>query len=80
MSESTDPGYITVQGNDIFKGNDVTIDIYEKDIVSAMNPVINRILKMVEFNIKRLRIQSMMRLTESGICLSGGRRSNIRDR
>ncbi|MBN1904437.1 MAG: rod shape-determining protein [Deltaproteobacteria bacterium] len=72
MGESKDPRYVTIQGNDIFKGNDVTIDINENDIVSAMNPVINRILKMVEFNIRRLPNSVYDEITESGICLSGG--------
>jgi rod shape-determining protein MreB len=72
MGESTDPRYITAKGNDIFKGNDVTIDINEKDIVTAMTPVLNRILKMVEFNIRRLPNSVYDEITESGICLSGG--------
>jgi rod shape-determining protein MreB len=70
--ESQNPRYITIQGNDIFKGNDVTIDISEKDIVSAMEPVINRILKMVEFNIKKLSSSVYDEIIESGVCLTGG--------
>ncbi len=70
--ESQNPRYITIQGNDIFKGHDVTTDISEKDIVNAMEPVINRILKMVKFNLKRLSGSVYDEITESGICLSGG--------
>lgn len=72
MGESKDPRYVTIQGNDIFKGSEVTIDINETDIISAMDPVINRILKMVEFNIRRLPNSVYDEITESGICLSGG--------
>jgi rod shape-determining protein MreB len=70
--ESQNSRYITIRGNDIFKGNDVTIDINEKDIVNAMKPVINRILKMVDFNIRRLPEPVYNELIDTGICLSGG--------
>lgn len=66
------PKYIKLHGNDIFKGTDVTVDINEKDIISALEPVINRILKMIEYNIKKLPYSVLSELTESGICLSGG--------
>lgn len=72
IGESEHPKYIEVQGNDIFRGNEVTIEISEQDIISAMTPVINRILKMVEFNIKRLPGSVYDEIIESGICLSGG--------
>jgi rod shape-determining protein MreB and related proteins len=70
--ESQNPRYITVKGNDIFGGSDVKIDICEKDIVSAMEPVINRIMKMVEFNLKRLSGSVYNEIVDSGVCLSGG--------
>jgi rod shape-determining protein MreB and related proteins len=70
--ESINSRYITIQGNDIFKGNDVTIDISEKGIIIAMEPVINRILKMVEFNVKRLSGSIYNEIIDTGVCLSGG--------
>lgn len=70
--ESRNARYITIKGNDIFRGNDVTVDICERDIIIAMEPVINRILKMVEVNIKKLSGSVYDEIIESGVCLSGG--------
>ena len=64
--------YITVHGNDIFSGANVTVNVNEKDIINAMEPVINRILKMIESNIKKLHTSVLNEIADSGICLSGG--------
>lgn len=66
------PKFITVSGNDIFKGHVETINVNELDIISALEPVINKILKMIEFNIKNLSKPVFNEILESGICLSGG--------
>ncbi|MBN1545480.1 MAG: rod shape-determining protein, partial [Syntrophaceae bacterium] len=66
------PKLITVSGNDIFKGRKVTITVNEQDIISALEPVIDKILKMIELNLRKLSKPASSEILESGICLSGG--------
>ncbi|MBN1831417.1 MAG: rod shape-determining protein [Deltaproteobacteria bacterium] len=63
---------ITVIGNDILKGDKVTINVKEQDIINALEPVINKILKMIELNLRKLSMSISSEILESGICLSGG--------
>ena len=66
------PKLITVSGNDIVKGRKVTITVNEQDIISALEPVIDKILKMIELNLRKLSEPASSEILESGICLSGG--------
>jgi len=63
---------ITVSGNDIVKGCKVTINVNEQDIIRALEPVIHKILKMIDINLKRLPKLVFSEVLESGVCLSGG--------
>jgi len=72
QEKSFNPKFITVNGNDIVKGHKVTIDVNEQDILSAMEPVINKILKMIEINLRKLSMPVFSEILKSGICLSGG--------
>ncbi len=63
---------ITVTGNDIFKGHKSTVNIRERDIINSIEPVIDKILKMIEFNLNRIPEAFSDEISESGICLSGG--------
>ena len=70
--ESHNSGEITIQGNDIFKGNEATALIIRNDIARAMEPVIKRILNMVKTNTNRIPGSIYAEITDSGICLTGG--------
>ena len=72
QGQSFNPKLIKVNGNDIFKGHKVTINVNEQDIISALEPVINKILKMIELNLSKLSMTISSEILESGICLSGG--------
>ncbi|MFN2304623.1 MAG: rod shape-determining protein, partial [Anaerolineales bacterium] len=72
QKQSFNPKVITVIGNDIFKGHEVTIRVNEQDIINALEPVINKILKMIEYNLNKLSMTISSEILESGICLSGG--------
>ena len=66
------PNVITASGTDIFKGRKVIIEVNEQDIISAMAPIIDKILKNIELCLRRLPKSFSGEVLESGICLSGG--------
>ncbi|MBN1931558.1 MAG: rod shape-determining protein [Desulfobacterales bacterium] len=70
--QTLDPKTITVRGMDIIKKCLVAIDVNKLDIVSAMEPVIHKILKMIDSGLKKLPQTISSEVLESGICLSGG--------
>lgn len=72
QEEPLTPNVITASGMDIFTGRKVTIEVNEHDIISAMEPVIYKILKNIEFSLRRLPKPVSSEILESGICLSGG--------
>ena len=72
QEQSFNPKMIKVNGNDIFNGHKVTINVNEQDIINALEPVINKILKMIELNLSKLSMTISSEILESGICLSGG--------
>ncbi|MFH1673790.1 MAG: rod shape-determining protein [Pseudomonadota bacterium] len=63
---------ITVNGIDIIKRCRVTIEVNNKDIISAMEPVVYKILKMIKFGLQKLPESASCEILESGICLTGG--------
>lgn len=63
---------IKVKGIDIIKRREVTIMISNKEIVSAMEPVISKILRMIDTSLKKLPGDVYHEILESGICLTGG--------
>lgn len=66
------PKLITVSGNDIVRGCKVTINVNEQDIIRALEPVIYKILKMIERSLRKLSKPVSCEILESGVCLSGG--------
>jgi len=63
---------ITVDGIDIIKSCEVTIEVNSKEIVSALEPVVYKILRMIEFALQKLPERVADEISESGICLTGG--------
>ncbi len=61
-----------VTGFDIIKRCKANILVKEKDIISAIEPVLNKIIKMIEISLKRLPEKIYCEILESGICLTGG--------
>lgn len=72
QGQPSSPKLITVSGMDIVKRCKVTIDVNKQDIISAMEPVVHRILKMIDGGLRKLPKTISSELLESGICLSGG--------
>ncbi len=63
---------ITVNGIHIIKRCRVTIEVKSKDIVNAMEPVIYKILRMIENSLQKLPDNISREILDSGICLTGG--------
>lgn len=63
---------ITVKGMDIIKRREVSIEVNNKDIISAMEPVVYKILKMIKLGLQKLPESTSREILESGICLTGG--------
>jgi len=72
QGQTVNPKLITVSGNDVIKGSKVTINVNEQDIIKALEPVICKILKMIELSLKRLSKSVSCEILESGVCLTGG--------
>jgi rod shape-determining protein MreB len=63
---------ITVYGIHIVKRCKVAVEVKNKDILNAMEPVIQKILKMIVIGLKKLPNHISSELMDSGICLTGG--------
>jgi rod shape-determining protein MreB len=61
-----------VDGIDIIKRREVTIEVNSKEIVSALEPVVYKILRMIEFALQKVPARIADEISESGICLTGG--------
>jgi len=72
LEEAFTPKLITVTGMDIIKGSKVIINVNEQDIIIAMEPVVHKILKMINLCLRKLPESVSCEVLESGICLSGG--------
>jgi rod shape-determining protein MreB len=72
QGQSFSPKLITVCGMDIVKGYKVAVNVNQQDIISAMKPVVQKILKMINFGLRQLPESASCEVLESGICLSGG--------
>jgi rod shape-determining protein MreB len=66
------PKLIAVEGIDIFQRRKVTIEVNNQCVISAMEPVVNRILRMIESGLKKLPQNISREISDSGICLTGG--------
>jgi len=64
--------FINARGVDIIKRFDVRINIDSNDVISAMTPIINKIIKMIEISLQKLPENIFCEIIESGICLTGG--------
>jgi rod shape-determining protein MreB len=65
-------GFINAGGVDMNKRCEVTIKIDSNDVISAMAPVVNKIIKMIETGLQKLPENIYCEIIESGICLTGG--------
>jgi len=63
---------ITVKGIDIVRRREVSITVSNMEIISAIEPVIFKILKMIEVSLQKLPENVYHEIFESGICLTGG--------
>ncbi len=74
ISNGQDHSYksFDVVGIDIVKRCKTSILVDKKDIISAMEPVLEKIIKMIEDSLKKLPEKTYCEIFESGICLTGG--------
>lgn len=63
---------ITVTGMNIIKRRRVSIEVECREVVVAMEPVISRMLEMIEYGLRLLPENTACEIVESGICLTGG--------
>jgi rod shape-determining protein MreB len=63
---------IFINGINIIKRCEVSIEVNTQTIINAMIPAMDKILKMIDMNIKKMPEEIFCELTESGICLTGG--------
>lgn len=74
MSNHQEPHrkFVNVRGIDILRRSEVSINVNSDDIVFAMTPVINKILRMIEVGLQKVPESIFCEILESGICLTGG--------
>jgi rod shape-determining protein MreB len=64
--------WVCASGIDLIKRDEVRIKIKSRDIVEALLPVVNKMMRMVEIGLKKLPENIYCEILESGICLTGG--------
>jgi rod shape-determining protein MreB len=72
QQESSVSRPISVSGIDIVKRCRVHVEIHSGDIITALKPVIQKILKLIVESLQRLPENISCEIGESGICLTGG--------
>jgi rod shape-determining protein MreB len=65
-------GSWSVTGFDIVKRRKVEVVVQGKDVITALEPVLQKIIKMIEAGLKRLPERIHAEIVESGIWLTGG--------
>jgi len=63
---------ITVRGIDIMKRREVKIEVDSMEIIKALEPVADKILRMIDSGLRQLPERLAGEIAESGICLTGG--------
>lgn len=63
---------IRVKGIDIVQRREVAIEVSNMEIIGAIEPVIYKILKMIETGLRKLPENIYHEISKSGICLTGG--------
>ena len=63
---------ITVEGIDIAKRRVVSIEVGNEETLAAIEPIVSRILKMIQVALRKLPEHISCEVLESGICLTGG--------
>ncbi|HSH14175.1 MAG TPA: rod shape-determining protein, partial [Desulfurivibrionaceae bacterium] len=63
---------LTVTGIDTIKRGRVSIEVECRDLVGAMEPVIVKMLGMIDSGLRQLPENTACEIVESGICLTGG--------
>jgi rod shape-determining protein MreB and related proteins len=63
---------IKVEGIDIIKRREAAVDVTRREIIKALEPVIYRILRMIQTGVARLSEKTLSELQDTGIILTGG--------
>lgn len=67
-----EPRLLTLRGIDIIRRHQVEIAVRQQEVVGAMEPVLAKILRMIETSLRRLPERFAAEVYDSGICLTGG--------
>lgn len=71
-SEGMQKKLVHVSGIDVVKRCEASVDVENGEVIAAMTPILNKILKMIENGLKRLPEKTYCEILASGICLTGG--------
>ncbi|ADK85552.1 cell shape determining protein MreB/Mrl [Desulfarculus baarsii DSM 2075] len=63
---------MSFNGMDIIKRRKVAVELGSDEIVAAMEPVVNRIIKMIQQSLRGLAPEIRRDVTAAGLCLTGG--------
>ncbi|MEW6518306.1 MAG: rod shape-determining protein [Thermodesulfobacteriota bacterium] len=63
---------INAEGLDMVKRREVSIEVQHAEIHSALEPVLAKMLKMIESGLRKLPDRVAREIVEPGICLTGG--------
>jgi len=72
---SDDPpaeGKIKAVGMGIVSGREMSVEVSRRELIGAIEPVLGRIMLMIEVGLRRLSPELTAEISRSGICLSGG--------
>ncbi|HSR36203.1 MAG TPA: rod shape-determining protein, partial [Desulfurivibrionaceae bacterium] len=67
-----EPRLLTLCGIDIIRRHQVEIAVRQDEIVGAMEPVLAKILRMIEVGIRKIPERFAAEVYAAGICLTGG--------
>ncbi|MFO7557180.1 MAG: rod shape-determining protein [Desulfobacterales bacterium] len=63
---------MTVKGIDIAKRREAIIEVNDEETIAAVEPIVSKILKMIQTALRELPEDIGCEVMESGICLTGG--------
>lgn len=69
---AAEPHRLALHGIDIIRRCQVELTVRQEEIVGAMEPVVAKILRMIENSLRRLPEHLAAEVYDSGICLTGG--------
>jgi rod shape-determining protein MreB and related proteins len=63
---------ISVEGIDVIRRREASINVTRREIIRALEPVLNKVLRMIQSSVDNLSEEILSELQDSGIVLTGG--------